>query len=752
MLNLAMKKKITIATDLDGTFLETENKSNDPLYKMIFKYQNQINLIYVTGRGLQSVKPLLSDPELPKPDYIIADVGATFYDVKKGSIIETLQKKIDITWPGSDYFENLLASVKNLKKQDVPQERRCSYIFNDKTDFNHISKILSTENCSTLFSANQYFDILPKNVNKGASLLNLLQFFNIETENTLVAGDTLNDLSLFQTGLKGVVVGLAEDALVEKVHQYSQTFVSREKGTLGIVEALERFGFVFETEESKNGLDSAQYGQSELVMVYHRQPFDEVKKGKTVERSLPKSPNGIIPTLLNFFSHDKEGSWVAWSQQASRTPDNFDIHVDVNKELYPKLKCARIPLTTEDVSLFYKKFSKESFWPIIFSFPSKFEVNHKSWLHFKEINQAFANQAAREAKKEAIVWIHDYNLWLVPGYLRKLRPDVKISFFHHTAFPSADIFNLLPWKKEIIESLIQCDHVGFHIPRYVENFVDVLKSNYPIQIQKIKSSAPRYLTYGCALGVDHFTTDVRIGSKDLILGAHPVGIDTKKIFEIYQHSNTQVQIQKLKSELINRKVILSVERLDYVKGPIEKILAFEEFLEKNPDFHEKVVFINIVTPPAPGMEVYKTTREKLDQIIGRVNGRFARVNWTPIRYFYRSFPFEEIIPFYSVSDIAWITPLRDGLNLVCKEFVATKSVTQKAGVLILSEFAGAAVELHGAILVNPFDQHQMVESLKQAIQMNVVEMNQRQRQLSATVETYNIKRWADDYMQTLNEL
>lgn len=750
MLAKTLKEQIVLATDLDGTFLETKDAVNDQLYRFIRSHRDQITLIFVTGRGLESVLPILSDSQIPTPDYIIADVGSTFYNVQDKTYIHELQREIDKKWPGYHVIQNILSSFDDIVIQKVPQERRCSYLMTESTSISKIQEVVEKHNCMILTSADRYLDVLPQGVSKGSSLVKLLNHFKIDSDHVVVAGDTLNDLSLFQTGLKGVVVGGAEEALIKNVQSISNTIISRQLGTGGIVEAFERLGLVYSVKNKTAQHTIENTGDSDLVIVYHRQPFDEVKKGKTVERIFPKSPNGIIPTLLGFFSDKTKGAWVAWSQQLSRNPTTFESHVDVHKELYPNLSCARIPLTSEDVAIFYKNFSKEAFWPIIFSFPSKFEVNHEHWERFKEINFLFAKQAAQEAKLGATVWIHDYNLWLVPGFLRNLRSDLKISFFHHTAFPSSDIFNLLPWKNEIISSLVQCDHIGFHIPRYVENFMDVLRSNYPTVTLGTDQSAPRFMTYGCALGIDKYTAKVKVQSREIRLGAHPVGIDNSKIQEICKKEATLNRIQDLRNEVGERKVILSVERLDYVKGPIEKIEAFELFLERNPNLHGKVTFINIVTPPAPGMEIYKSTREKLDQIIGRVNGRFAQVNWTPIRYFYRSFPFEELIPFYAIADIAWITPLRDGLNLVCKEYISTKGLTHTQGVLVLSEFAGAAVELHGALLVNPFDRLAMSESLEKAIQMDSLEVALRLKQLLATVQVYDVKRWASDYLKMLS--
>jgi glucosylglycerol-phosphate synthase len=336
---------------------------------------------------------------------------------------------------------------------------------------------------------------------------------------------------------------------------------------------------------------------------------------------------------------------------------------------------------------------------------------------------------------------------MTPAYLRDLRPDLKIGFFHHTAFPGADIFNILPWKGQIVASLLKCDYVGFHIPRYVENFVDVVRSNVPTQILEKELCAPTFLTYGCALGVEEMTRKIQTPYGIVGVGAHPVGIDNAKIKRIVEDTETQKLVASLLQEANGRKIILSVERLDYVKGPIEKMLAYEEFLAQHPEWWEKVIMLNIVTPAAPGMEIYKATRDKLDQVIGRINGRFSRLGWTPVKYFYRAMPFEELVSFYVAADIAWITPLRDGLNLVCKEYVSAKAASHTLGSLVLSEFAGAAVEMKGATLTNPYDEKSMIQVLLTALNLDDQESAFRMASLIQRVHEYDVNAWGQDFLK-----
>ncbi len=749
------KIELILATDLDGTFLSPDlNTITSDLYKTIKDNRNNIILIFVTGRGYESIISLLDDPSLPVPDYIIADVGSTVLK-RQGEVfipVMPLQNEIAAKWPGREVILNSITDITGLQIQEVPQERRCSFFYENETVLSEVKNIGNALGLTILTSADKYLDFLPMGVSKGNSLMQLLKLEGLPENKVLVAGDTLNDLSLMQAGYRGVVVNNGELALKEAINLQNskrkalKIYMAQETGPSGILEAINHYKFnknLGELEET----NEAAYGTADLVIVYHRQPFDEVKQGKTYARQQPKSPNGILPTLLGFFAEGKKGAWVAWSQQDSRNPANFEVNVAVDQKKYPNLITSRVALTAHDVNLFYKQFSKESFWPIIFSFPERASFKEEHWLHFCEINQLFAERTAAVAAHGATIWIHDYNLWMTPAYLRDLRPDLKISFFHHTAFPCADIFNILPWKGQIVASLLKCDYVGFHIPRYVENFIDVVRSNVPTQILEKEFCAPTYLTYGCALGVEEMTRKIQTPYGIMGVGAHPVGIDNTRIENISRAPETRTLIDTLLREAKGRKVILSVERLDYVKGPIEKMLAYEEFLAQHPEWHEKVIMLNIVTPATPGMEIYKATREKLDQVVGRINGRFSHVDWTPVRYFYRALPFEELIAFYVASDIAWITPLRDGLNLVCKEYVSAKSASKTSGVLVLSEFAGAAVELKGAVLTNPYDETSLIQGLVTALTLDEQESEFRMLALAQRVKEYDVNAWGDDFLK-----
>ncbi|HRP32987.1 MAG TPA: glucosylglycerol-phosphate synthase [Agriterribacter sp.] len=740
-----------LATDLDGTFLGGRQSDRLKLYRLI-REQNGIQLMFVTGRGIESVLPLLDNPVIPDPDYIICDVGATVLNGKTLDPVQPIQSEIESLWPGTLTIKKRMRKVKGLRLQPVSQQRRCSFFYDDHTDMEMVKKIAGEMGLDVLLSAGKFLDILPKNINKGSTLKRLVELMQFSTTDILVAGDTLNDKSLYDTSFKGVVVGASEQALLDYTRGMPNVIHAESKGAGGILESMKCFPeFNAYIQPLANHNPGDNQGDTQLLLMYHRLPYDVKEVDGTEQKVAPMSPNGIIPSLLGFFSNGRSGAWIAWEEVRNRQLAKPDQYID--EEKYPNLIASSIALTKKEIEIFYKLFSKEAFWPVIFSFADKVRFNHEQWEHYVHVNRLFAERAAAEADRNATVWIHEYNLWMVPGLLRQLRPDVKIGFFHHTAFPPADIFNIIPWRREIIGSMLQCDYIGFHIPRYVENFVDVVKSHTPVTIRNEQSCAERFLTYSCALGVDKMTREIDANGRVVRLGAHPVGINMHNIRSIFNNAATQDSIRKMQQQTEGKKIILSVERLDYVKGPLEKINAFQAFLEQNPQYHGKVELINICTPPASGMKVYDKILAELEQAIGKINGKYARLDWVPIHFFFRSVPFEEVVTYYAVADVAWITPLRDGLNLVAKEFVGVQGLKPDAdGVLVVSEFAGVSVELSYAIRTNPYDSKDMVRGLEQALAMDENDRKLRMERLFEQVAHYDIEHWGKSFIRELDSI
>ncbi|BBA34533.1 glucosylglycerol-phosphate synthase [Methylocaldum marinum] len=738
-----------LATDLDGTFLAGSAEDRLRLYQLINSHPD-IHLIYVTGRGRESVLPLLSDPTLPMPDYVICDVGATIVDGPNQQPLQPLQSQIDLTWPGDQaVLEALGALDEGVERQDVPQERRCSFYCTFDAISDRFREAVEALGCDLLYSANRYLDVLPRGVNKGSTLKRLVELLDIDPEDVFVAGDTLNDLSLFEQGFKGVCVGRSERPLLEATANNTRVLHASREGCGGVLEAIEHFGFLGVQGMQQHAQPAIEPGRSELLIVYHRLPYEEVIEKGEIKRRRPSSPNGIIPTLMSFFDDGRTGSWVAWSvNDPKRGP--FEEYTQVDGGRYPNLTVSRVPLTKQEVDTFYRSFSKEAFWPLLHTFWERTRFREDHWQVFLRVNRSFAERVARDAAHGATVWLHDYNLWMVPAVLRELRPDLKIAFFHHTYFPSADVFNVVPWRRQIIASLLQCDYVGFHIPRQVENFVDVVRGTVPMRALEETSAAPRFLTYGCAVGLDRYTTCIEAGNRVVRMGAHPVGLDVGRIERILRREDIRRRMEELRRELEGTRVLLSVERLDYTKGTLEKLLAFEKLLEAHPELQGGVSLVTICVPAAREMSIYRTLQTQIEQVVGRINGRFSRVGWMPVQFFFRAVPFEELIAYYAMTDVMWITPLRDGLNLVSKEFITVQGLTDGGGVLVLSEFAGAAAELKGAILTNPHDPDDLVQACYLGLNMGGAEARARLRQLFDVVQYYDNQRWAEEFLSAVD--
>ncbi|MEH6368107.1 MAG: HAD-IIB family hydrolase, partial [Pseudomonas marincola] len=357
-----------LATDLDGTFLAGDPEDRLSLYQTIAAHP-EIKLAYVTGRSLEAVLPLLADPTLPMPDYIIADVGGSIVYGDSLQPVQPLQNNIDALWPGESQVASAVEGFA-LERQDVPQVRRCSYFCSPEEASNPaLIEVAEKLGCDLLYSAERYLDFLPKGVNKGTSLEALADWLELEDDQVLAAGDTLNDLSMLSTRFKGVCVGQSESALLESTAHHSRTLHANRSGCGGILQAFAHFGFLGEHGIAAERRQAAQPGKAEMVMVYHRLPYEEYRgaDGK-LQRRRPTSPNGIIPTLLSFFGDGRPGSWVAWAIHEGDEADAFETHTTVDAERYPKLKAARVALTKEEVDIFYKRFSKEAFWPTLHTF------------------------------------------------------------------------------------------------------------------------------------------------------------------------------------------------------------------------------------------------------------------------------------------------------------------------------------------------------------------------------------------------
>lgn len=488
---------------------------------------------------------------------------------------------------------------------------------------------------------------------------------------------------------------------------------------------------------------------SSLVIVYHRQPYEEHSEDGQIVLKENKSPNGIVPALKGFIGQVDRASWVAWKKSPAGKPVKFERRITVN-DSYGSYEVVRLPLTPEQINQFYHVVSKEALWPVLNSFPSLYSTENCQWAVFREVNRLFAEAACAEAAPGAVIWVHDYNLWLVPGFVRQMRPDVKIAFFHHTPFPAPDVFNILPWRDEILASLLDCDLVGFHVPRYARNFAALVQSLRKIEGLVERKVYPELQATGTALSEPVTPVSITMGGRRVRIDAFPIGTHADLIRSTVQKPDNLARVAHIRREMAEQTIIVSIGRVDYAKGTREMLLAFERLLVRRPELHGRIRLLVTAVAAADGMRVYKRAQQNIEQLVGRINGHHGSLTWTPILLSTTPMPFEETLSYYRAADICWITPLRDGLNLVAKEFIAAH--VNESGVLVLSEFAGAAVELQDAVLVNPYSLSQMDAAIDQALDMPRQEQCERMQRMDALISRYDITHWTHHVLELFAQL
>ena len=446
-----------------------------------------------------------------------------------------------------------------------------------------------------------------------------------------------------------------------------------------------------------------------------------------------KPSTGGLATGLSSIHKNNRSLWVGWTGQSSETINDEENNY-INQNL-KKLKLSQIRLNSKEINDFYFGMSNKCLWPLFHYFIefSIFESN--MWDAYKKINEKFCDHIVSKIDKGGTVWIHDYQLLLLPKMIKEIRPDVTIGFFLHIPFPSFEIFRIFPWRIELLEGMLGSDLIGFHTFDYQRHFL---------------SSVKRILMY------DVLFNKVVLGSREIIVNTFPMGIDFKKFFNAAKAHQKRIKSEKteLKKQLElhkknteHSKLILSIDRLDYTKGVINRLKSFEIFLNKYPQYLEKVRLLMLTVPSRSDVPEYKRLKKETDELVGRINGNYATVNWTPVWYYYREMKFDDLIDLYMSSDIAMITPVRDGMNLVAKEFVATR--VDKKGVLILSEMAGASKELYDSVTINPFDLNSMADSIYKALNMSVEEQIRRNTTMQKRLSRYNVEYWANAFFEAL---
>ena len=467
--------------------------------------------------------------------------------------------------------------------------------------------------------------------------------------------------------------------------------------------------------------DSADRAEPEATPRSSRRPIvvaaNRLPVMRTDEGWAP-SPGGLVRALLPLL-RDSGGIWVGWTGDPDDAAEPFRAE-DI--DLHP------VSISAEEIELYYEGFSNDALWPLYHDALRESTYDTHQWEAYRDVNDRFAVTLANIAPPDAIVWIHDYQLQLVPAMLRAQRPDLTIGFFLHIPFPPFELFSRLPWRQEIIEGLLGCDLVGFQRPTGAANFI---------------ASAEQLLE------IDHDDEVVHNTTHDTRVGAFPISIDVDEVEEMAAGRATRQRTSRIRTRLGDPEVILlGVDRLDYTKGIGLRLQAFAALLESGDLDPETDVMIQVATPTREAVEHYQDERHEIERLVGEINGRFSRIGLPVVHYLYRTLDYEELIALYRAGDVMLVTPFRDGMNLVAKEYCAAH--IDGDGVLVLSEFAGAADELTDAVLVNPHDDLALQRAIKTGVEMHRHERRERMAALRTQIRKSDLQGWADRFLAALD--
>lgn len=469
----------------------------------------------------------------------------------------------------------------------------------------------------------------------------------------------------------------------------------------------------------------AGFGTSDFVVVANRLPVD-MERLPDGSISWKRSPGGLV-TALEPLLRKQHGSWIGWPGVVDGPED--PITVD-GLQLHP------VRLTEDDVSEYYEGFSNATLWPLYHDVIVKPTYHRQWWNRYVDVNRRFAEAASRAAAPGATVWIQDYQLQLVPRLLRDLRPDLTIGFFLHIPFPPVELFRQLPWRAEIIDGLLGADLVGFHLAGGAQNFLVLAR-------QLAGATTSR-----ASVGVRSRPGEVWLGNRTIKVGAFPISIDSAELDAKGRNRDIRLRAKQIRAELGGpRKILLGVDRLDYTKGIDVRLRAFSELLAEGRVDGADTVLIQLATPSRERVDSYRILRNEIEQQVGHINGEYAVVGHPVVHYLHRPVPREELLAFYVAADVMLVTPLRDGMNLVAKEYVACRS--DLGGALVLSEFTGAAAELRRAYLTNPHDLEGVKDAIETALNQTPEDGRARMRALRRQVLTHDLDKWARTFLTAL---
>jgi trehalose 6-phosphate synthase len=474
---------------------------------------------------------------------------------------------------------------------------------------------------------------------------------------------------------------------------------------------------------------SSAAGESDFVVVANRLPIDmeRLPDGSTTWR---RSPGGLV-TALEPLLRRRRGAWIGWAGIVNDDVDGEDAAIlDEDLQLHP------VRLSADDVAEYYEGFSNATLWPLYHDVIVKPAYHREWWERYVEVNRRFAEASSRAAARGATVWVQDYQLQLVPKMLRELRPDLTIGFFLHIPFPPVELFMQMPWRTEIVDGLLGADLVGFHLAGGAQNFLILSR-------RLAGANTSRGL-----VGVRSRFGEVNVGPRTVRVGAFPISIDASDLDNKGRDRNVRRRAREIRAEIGNpRKILLGVDRLDYTKGIDVRLKAFAELLAEGRVKRDDTVLVQLATPSRERVESYQVLRNDIERQVGHINGEFAEVGHPVVHYLHRPVPRDELVAFFVASDVMLVTPFRDGMNLVAKEYVACRS--DLGGALVLSEFTGAASELRQAYLVNPHDLEGLKDAIEAALNQPTEDGRRRMRALRRQVLAHDVDRWARSFLDAL---
>ncbi len=468
---------------------------------------------------------------------------------------------------------------------------------------------------------------------------------------------------------------------------------------------------------------------SRLVVVSNRLPF-VIQRGEGDKPQLLPASGGLVSALSGYLERrkreepDVEFVWAGWPG-GELTPEEA---IELQRDSQNSHGAFPITLPSSDMDRFYHGFCNSTLWPLFHYFPSYASYREEDWETYRRVNEQFCEAVVALARPGDEIWIHDYQLLLLPSLLRERMPDATIGFFLHIPFPSFEVFRQLPtrWRRELLRGVLGADLMGFHTHDYVQHFLHSVFRT---------------------LGYEHHLGKLNVEGALKRVESFPIGIDFERFWQAAQSDEVRQTKQTMAEGLGGRRVVFSVDRLDYSKGILHRLRGYEAFLQSFPEYRRRVTFVLVVVPSREQVEQYQRMKQELDELVGQINGALGAVDWVPIVYQYRSIPFTELVALYSLADVALITPLRDGMNLVAKEFLASKP--EGDGVLILSDMAGAARELGEALQINPNHTREIAEALHDALAMPSSEQVLRIRPMQERVRAYDATRWVTSFLSTL---